>query len=33
VLEISDGRITALNSFLDTAKLFPLFGLPDRLPA
>jgi len=33
VLEISDGRITALNSFLDTARLFPLFGLPDRLEA
>ncbi|HWT21932.1 MAG TPA: sigma-70 family RNA polymerase sigma factor [Solirubrobacteraceae bacterium] len=31
VLEISDGRITALNSFLDTARLFPLFGLPPRL--
>ena len=27
VLEISDGRIVALNSFLDTARLFPLFGL------
>jgi RNA polymerase sigma-70 factor (ECF subfamily) len=31
VIEISDGRITALNSFLDTARMFPLFGLPDRL--
>jgi RNA polymerase sigma-70 factor, ECF subfamily len=31
VLEISDGRIIAINSFLDTARLFPLFGLPDRL--
>jgi RNA polymerase sigma-70 factor, ECF subfamily len=31
VLEISDGRITGLNSFLDTARLFPLFGLPARL--
>jgi RNA polymerase sigma-70 factor, ECF subfamily len=31
VIEISDGRIVALNSFLDTARLFPLFGLPDRL--
>jgi RNA polymerase sigma-70 factor (ECF subfamily) len=28
VLETRDGRITALNSFLDTASLFPLFGLP-----
>ena len=33
VLEISDGRITGLNSFLDTERLFPLFGLPDRLDA
>jgi RNA polymerase sigma-70 factor, ECF subfamily len=33
VLEISDGRITGLNSFLDTARFFPLFGLPDRLDA
>jgi RNA polymerase sigma-70 factor (ECF subfamily) len=31
VVEISDGRITALNSFLDTARFFPLFGLPERL--
>jgi len=31
VLEISDGRIAHLNSFLDTQRLFPLFGLPDRL--
>jgi RNA polymerase sigma-70 factor, ECF subfamily len=31
VLEISDGRITGLNSFLDTARFFPLFGLPERL--
>ncbi len=33
VLEISDGRIAHLNSFLDTQRLFPLFGLPDRLDA
>jgi RNA polymerase sigma-70 factor, ECF subfamily len=32
VLEISGGRITALNSFLDTARFFPLFGLPLELP-
>ncbi|WP_433894730.1 sigma-70 family RNA polymerase sigma factor [Streptomyces sp. CA-111067] len=32
VLEIRDGRITGLNSFLDTAHLFPLFGLPLELP-
>jgi RNA polymerase sigma-70 factor, ECF subfamily len=31
VLEVSDGRIAAVNNFLDTARLFPLFGLPDRL--
>jgi RNA polymerase sigma-70 factor (ECF subfamily) len=33
VLEISDGRIAHLNSFLDTHRLFPLFGLPERLDA
>ena len=33
VLEISDGRIAHLNSFLDTQRLFPLFGLPARLEA
>jgi RNA polymerase sigma-70 factor (ECF subfamily) len=32
VLDISDGRITGLNSFLDTAHLFPVFGLPLELP-
>jgi RNA polymerase sigma-70 factor (ECF subfamily) len=32
VLEISDGRITGFNSFLDTARLFPLFGLPPSPP-
>ncbi|WP_089010957.1 sigma-70 family RNA polymerase sigma factor [Micromonospora inositola] len=31
VLEISGGRIAAVNNFLDTARLFPLFGLPGRL--
>ncbi|MEV7612358.1 sigma-70 family RNA polymerase sigma factor [Streptomyces sp. NPDC089799] len=31
VLEISDGRIVGLNAFLDTARWFPLFGLPERL--
>ena len=30
VIESSHGRITAINSFLDTARLFPLFGLPER---
>jgi RNA polymerase sigma-70 factor, ECF subfamily len=28
VLELADGKITAINSFLDTDRLFPLFGLP-----
>ena len=28
VLEISAGRIVAVNNFLDTTRLFPLFGLP-----
>ena len=31
VLEISDGRIAAVNNFLDTGRLFPLFGLPPHL--
>jgi RNA polymerase sigma-70 factor (ECF subfamily) len=31
VLEIVDGKITGLNAFLDTATLFPLFGLPPDL--
>jgi RNA polymerase sigma-70 factor (ECF subfamily) len=30
VIESSGGRITAINTFLDTARLFPLFGLPPR---
>lgn len=30
VLEISDGRIVEFSFFLDTASLFPLFGLPPR---
>jgi RNA polymerase sigma-70 factor (ECF subfamily) len=33
VIEVSDGRIVGINSFLDTANLFPLFGLPARLAA
>ena len=33
VIESSGGRIMGLNAFLDTAALFPLFGLPDHLPA
>jgi len=31
VLEFSAGRIVELTFFLDTARLFPLFGLPARL--
>ncbi len=31
VIEISGGRIIEFASFLDTASLFPLFGLPPRL--
>ena len=30
VLETRDGKVTGINSFLDTDRLFPLFGLPDR---
>jgi RNA polymerase sigma-70 factor (ECF subfamily) len=33
VLELSGGRIVDLTFFLDTAKMFPLFGLPARLDA
>ena len=31
VLEVHDGKIGELSFFLDTEKLFPLFGLPPRL--
>jgi RNA polymerase sigma-70 factor, ECF subfamily len=30
VIEISAGRISGMTFFLDTARLFPLFGLPPR---
>jgi RNA polymerase sigma-70 factor (ECF subfamily) len=33
VLELSGGRIVEFTFFLDTAPLFPLFGLPARLDA
>jgi RNA polymerase sigma-70 factor, ECF subfamily len=33
VIETRGGRIVGLNAFLDTARLFPMFGLPDGLPA
>ena len=32
VVELSGDRIAGVTFFLDTARLFPLFGLPDRLP-
>jgi RNA polymerase sigma-70 factor (ECF subfamily) len=31
VLEVADGRIAELTFFLDTERVFPLFGLPSRL--
>ena len=31
VVELSGGRIVEFSFFLDTARLFPLFGLPSRL--
>ena len=31
VPDVSDGRIVELTFFLDTPRLFPLFGLPDHL--
>ena len=31
VLDVVDGRIAAINSFLDTARMFPLFDLPLHL--
>jgi RNA polymerase sigma-70 factor, ECF subfamily len=33
VLELADGRIAEFTFFLDTDRLFPLFGLPPRLDA
>jgi RNA polymerase sigma-70 factor, ECF subfamily len=33
VLELSGGRVAELTFFLDTERLFPLFGLPARLDA
>jgi RNA polymerase sigma-70 factor, ECF subfamily len=33
VLEITDGRIDGITFFLDTARFFPLFGLPAHLEA
>jgi RNA polymerase sigma-70 factor, ECF subfamily len=33
VVEIADGQIVEITFFLDTGRLFPLFGLPARLEA
>jgi RNA polymerase sigma-70 factor, ECF subfamily len=33
VIELVDGKIGEFTFFLDTDKMFPLFGLPDRLEA
>jgi RNA polymerase sigma-70 factor (ECF subfamily) len=33
VLEMEGGRISGITFFLDTARMFPLFGLPPRLQA
>jgi RNA polymerase sigma-70 factor, ECF subfamily len=33
VLEVSNGRISGITFFLDTERLFPMFGLPGRLDA
>lgn len=31
VVEVAGGRVAGMHAFLDTARLFPLFGLPPRL--
>jgi RNA polymerase sigma-70 factor (ECF subfamily) len=31
VLELQGDRVSGITFFLDTARLFPAFGLPDRL--
>jgi RNA polymerase sigma-70 factor (ECF subfamily) len=31
VVDLSEGRVGELTFFLDTPRLFPLFGLPDHL--
>ena len=33
VLELDGDRIAGITFFLDTERLFPLFGLPPHLPA
>jgi RNA polymerase sigma-70 factor (ECF subfamily) len=32
VVELDGDRISGISFFLDTARWFPLFGLPSRLP-
>lgn len=32
VIDVGDGKITAINPFPDADRLFPLFGLPTRRP-
>lgn len=31
IVEVVDGQVVGMNAYLDTARWFPLFGLPDRL--
>jgi len=33
IIEITDGRISAISSFLDVERIFPTFGLPTQLAA
>jgi RNA polymerase sigma-70 factor (ECF subfamily) len=33
VIEVTGDKISRMTMFLDTATLFPVFGLPDHLPA
>ena len=33
LIEVSGERISGIHSFLDTDRIFPLFGLPSQLPA
>ncbi|MFP5362960.1 MAG: sigma-70 family RNA polymerase sigma factor [Thermoleophilia bacterium] len=33
LLDVADGRVAAINCFLDVQRLFPLFGVPLTLPA
>jgi RNA polymerase sigma-70 factor (ECF subfamily) len=33
LMDVSDGRIAAINCFLDVERMFPMFGVPLSLPA